>query len=88
MNVELLRKLREGKLQEPSKDMKEIESCVMLQKRMRGILARKAVEKVRLEEMEFLGMQRKTKTTEELLNDPIKKMDQMKLERKKIQDGN
>jgi len=56
MNVELLRKLREGKLQEPSKDMKEIESCVMLQKRMRGILARKAVEKVRLEEMEFLGM--------------------------------
>ena len=88
MNVELLRKLREGKLQEPSKDMKEIESCVMLQKRMRGILARKAVEKVRLEEMEFLGMQRKTKTKEELLNDPIKKMDQMKLERKKIQDGN
>ena len=55
---------------------------------MRGILARKAVEKVRLEEMEFLGMQRKTKTAEELLNDPIKKMDQMKLERKKIQDGN
>jgi len=30
MNAELLRKLREGKLQEPSKDMKEIESCVML----------------------------------------------------------
>ena len=55
---------------------------------MRGILARKAVEKVRLEEMEFLGMQRKTKTAEELLNDPIKKMDQMKLERKKIQDCN
>jgi len=88
MQAELVRKLREGKLQEQSKDMKEIESCVLLQKRMRGILARKQVELLRNEEMEFLGMSRKKKTPEEMLNDPIKKMEQTLLERKKIQEGN
>lgn len=41
---------------------------------MRGILARKTVETMREEEMEFLGMKRKKKTPEEMLNDPIKKM--------------
>jgi hypothetical protein len=40
---------------------------------MRGILARKHVENLRAEEMEFLGMQRKKKTPEEERNDPIKK---------------
>ena len=33
-------------------------------------------------------MSRKKKTPEEMLNDPIKKMEQTLLERKKIQDGN
>lgn len=74
MNVELLRKLREGKLQEPSKDLKEIEACVLIQKRMQGIIARKQVDRMRNEEMEFLGMRRKQKTTEEEINDPIRKM--------------
>jgi len=41
---------------------------------MRGILARKKVEEMRDEEMEFLGMKRKKKTPEEMINDPIKKM--------------
>ena len=40
---------------------------------MRGILARKYVDKLRVEEMEFLGMVRRKKTPEEELNDPIKK---------------
>lgn len=74
MQAEMVRKLREGKLQETSKDQKEIESCVILQRRMRGILARKKVEEMRDEEMEFLGMKRKKKTPEEMINDPIKKM--------------
>jgi len=34
--------------------------------------------------MEFLGMSRKKKTPEEEINDPLKRMEQMKLERKKI----
>ena len=46
----------------------------MLQKRMQGILARKQVDKMRNDEMEFLGMKRKKKTPEELINDPIRKM--------------
>lgn len=40
---------------------------------MNGILARKNVERLRNEEMEFLGMSRKKKTPEEEKNDPIKK---------------
>lgn len=87
MQAELVRKLREGKLQEPSKDMKEIESCVMIQKRMRGILARKEVDVLRNDEMEFLGMSRKKPTPEEALEGPIKKQNQMMLERKKVQQG-
>lgn len=54
---------------------------------MRGILARKQVEAMREEEMEFLGMKRKMKTPEEMLNDPIKKMKNSMAERKKIQEG-
>lgn len=88
MNAELLRKLREGKLQEPSKDMKEIESCVMIQRRMRGIQARKKVEGMRYEEMIFLGMNVKPKNVNQMKNDPIKKMEQYMRERKKIQKGN
>jgi len=45
-----------------------------VQKRFRGILARKKVEEMRQEEMIFLGMARKPKTKEEEENDPVKKM--------------
>ena len=55
---------------------------------MRGILARKFVERLRQEEMEFLGMQRKKKTPEEMRNDPIKKMDKTRRERKLVQENN
>ena len=54
---------------------------------MRGILARKYVERLRSEEMEFLGMQRKKKSLEEERNDPIKKMEEQRLQRKREQDG-
>jgi hypothetical protein len=49
---------------------------VFIQKRVLGILARKGVERMRTEEMEFLGMSRKRKTKEEIKNDPIKKMEE------------
>ena len=80
----MLRKLREGRLPEPNKDNQENESCVFIQKRLRGILARKNVERLRTEEMEFLGMVRKKKTPEEERNDPIKKMEETRLVRKNI----
>ena len=79
-----MRLLREGKLQEKSKESQENESCVFLQKRMRGILARKYVERLRCEEMEFLGMVKKQKTPDEERSDPIKKMEQTRKERKNI----
>jgi len=41
---------------------------------MRGIIARKKVEQMRVDEMEFLGMIRKRKTAEDERNDPIRKM--------------
>lgn len=52
----MLRKLREGKLAEKDQTNQENEACVIIQQRMRGILARKQVEALRNEEMQFLGM--------------------------------
>lgn len=86
--AEQLRKLREGKLQEPNKQEEEIQACTFIQQRMRGIIARKYVENLRSEEMEFLGMTTRKKTAEEERNDPIKKMEQQMKERKNIQEGN
>lgn len=51
---------------------------------MYGILARKAVNNTREEEMEFLGMKRKKKTPEEERNNPIKKMLETRKERKLV----
>jgi len=73
--MELEKKKREGKLKQESGENKEINASVLLQRRIRGILARKFVERLRTEEMEFLGMARKKKTPEEERNDPIKKME-------------
>ena len=81
--AETLRLIREGKITQENNDNKEAESCTFIQQRMRGILARKYVERLRSEEMEFLGMQRKKKTLEEERNDPIKKMEEQRLQRKR-----
>jgi hypothetical protein len=48
------------------------ESSVKIQRRLRGIIARKRVEEMRQEEMIFLGMARKPKTEEEKKNDALK----------------
>jgi len=47
-------------------------------------LARKHVENLRTEEMEFLGMMRKKKTEEEKRNTPITKMEETRKERKLV----
>lgn len=82
----MMRKLREGKgkVPEPNRDNMESDACVFIQKRMRGILARKGVERTRQEEMEFLGMTRKKRSPEEERNDPIKKMEETRKERKLV----
>jgi len=68
------RKIREGLIKEQTKESQETEASVFIQKRLRGILARKRVEEVRQDEMVFLGMARKPKTKEEMRNDPIERM--------------
>ena len=55
---------------------------------MRGILARKRVEALRVEEMQFLGMQKKKKSPEEERNDPVKIMEKQQKDRKDVQEGN
>lgn len=58
-----------------------------MQRRIRGILARKEVEAKRQEEMIFLGMQRKPKTEAELKeDDPIREMNEQKIHRKQMQE--
>ena len=85
---ELLRKMREGKLPQPNYENQQNECSVFIQKRIRGILGRKHVMEMRDEEMEFLGMVKKKPNKKDMENDPIKKMEQTRLERKAIQEGN
>ena len=82
-----MREIKEGKVADTQQnDNKENESCVFIQRRIRGILARKFVDRLREEEMEFLGMSRKKKTPTDLLKDPLKKQDQTLQERKETQE--
>ena len=85
---EYQRKIKEGAIKELDPSEKEHQNCVYIQKRLRGILARKRVEELRMEEMVFLGMERKPKTKEEMLNDPIEKKNKTQTERKIIQRKN
>ena len=85
---ELMRRLREGKLPNPNKENQENESCVFIQQRIRGILARLYVEKMRDKEQQFLGMKVTPKTAEQMKNDPIVIQEQKNAERKNILEGN
>jgi hypothetical protein len=79
---EMNRKIREGLIKEQSRAQQENDATLFIQKRLRGIIARKQVEKMRQEEMVFLGMARKPKTKEELKNDPIERMKKTEEDRK------
>jgi len=48
--------MREGIISAKNSENIESDSCSYIQQRMRGILARKHVERMRNEEMFFLGM--------------------------------
>lgn len=62
----------------------ENEASCNIQRRIRGILARKHVERMREEEMEFLGMCRKKKTPADLMADPEQQMLATMKERRNI----
>ena len=88
MQKEIERKAKEGKIQRETNENRENNASLFIQKRVRGILARKYVERVRQDEMEFLGMVRPKKTIEQQRNDPIKRMEETRLERKMVQEAN
>ena len=88
MKEELSRQFKEGKIQKQTEENKEDNACKFVQRRIRGILARKHVERLREEEMEFLGMKRKVNNFMDDKDDPIKKMEQIRAERKLIQQNN
>lgn len=57
-----------------------------MQRRIRGILARKQVEMMRQEEMVFLGMVRKPPSVTDSEKDPIVLMQETKSHRKQLQE--
>jgi hypothetical protein len=54
----------------------ENDAALLIQRRLKGIIARKRIDELRQEEMVFLGMSRKPK------NDPISRMKKTMDERK------
>ena len=79
------KRMHNGKMVAPTKQEAEEASGEVIQSRIRGVLARKTIEKMRQEEMIFLGMQRKPKTEEEKKNDPIKEAASTQVHRKNVQ---
>lgn len=72
-------KIKEGLVKERTKDQIENDAALLIQKRLKGILARKRIDDLRQEEMVFLGMSRKPK------KEPIDRMKDKMKERKEIQ---
>lgn len=85
----MMRDIKEGKVPGDTQktENQENESCVFIQRRIRGILARKYVDRLREEEMEFLGMSRKKKTPAEMLKDPLKQATDTQKDRKDVQES-
>ena len=83
-NIDTRKKMHNGKLQAQTNEEAEDQSAEIIQCHIRGILARKQIEKMREDEMIFLGMKRKPKTQDEIKNDPIKKSEKTRADRKAI----
>jgi hypothetical protein len=77
--------IKEGIMKETNQEQQEAEGAIFIQKRLKGILARKKIEEMRLEEMVFLGMSRKQPTKEEMAKDPLKLSTETEIKRKRKQ---
>ena len=82
--AEFKKKMKEGLIKEQSTDASENGASIFIQKRLRGILARKRVEELRQEEMVFLGMAKKPRTKDGK-KDPIEAMKETMENRKLVQ---
>lgn len=81
---------RDGKYNKPELTQQEKECACgeLVQRRIRGILARKQVEALRMEEMIFLGMTRRPQTAQERTRGPLVQMDRTAELRKQVQEDN
>lgn len=84
----MLNQRKLGKMAAKDPEIEKQEACVYLQRRMRGILARQFVEKVRCEEMEFLGMIRRKPIMTNNWVDPIEAQVETRRKRKMVQEAN
>ena len=85
--IDTRKKLHVGKMQQQNEQENYEQSAEMVQCRIRGILARKQIEKMREEEMIFLGMKRKPKTDDEKKNNPLLTAEETRKDRKAIQEA-
>jgi hypothetical protein len=79
LDRERFQRIKDGLEKEASKDQQENDAALFIQRRIKGILARKRIDEIRAEEMVFLGMSRKPKLG------PIAQMKKTMDERKQIQ---
>lgn len=83
--AELKRRIKEG-LEMASATEKDNRATLLIQKRLKGLIARADIEKMRQEELQFLGMMEKTKTKKEKLNATPLKVKAIEDKRKKEQE--
>jgi hypothetical protein len=76
MEREMFQKIKDGLIKEKNRDELDNEATLLIQKRLKGVLARKRIDDLRQEEMVFLGMSRKPKN--EPINRAKKTMDERK----------
>eukprot|EP00826_Nyctotherus_ovalis_P053990 TRINITY_DN704_c0_g2_i7.p1 TRINITY_DN704_c0_g2~~TRINITY_DN704_c0_g2_i7.p1 ORF type:complete len:828 (-),score=357.22 TRINITY_DN704_c0_g2_i7:684-3167(-) len=84
-DAETKRRIREG-LETSSVTEKDNKATLLIQKRLKGLIARAKIEKMRQEELQFLGMMEKTMTKEEKLNATPLKIKAIEDKRKKEQE--
>jgi len=84
-DAETKRRIKEG-LEMATATEKDNKATLLIQKRLKGYIARAEVDKMRQKELEFLGMMEKTKTKEEKMNATPLKVKAIQDKRKKEQE--
>jgi hypothetical protein len=84
-DAEMKRRIKEG-LEMASATEKDNRATLLIQKRLKGYIARAEVDRMRQEEFEFLGMMEKSKTKEEKMNATPLKVKAIEDKRKKEQE--
>ena len=82
--AETRRRIKEG-LELASDEEKEKKATILIQKRLKGLIARAKTDKMRQEELYFLGMADKPKTAEEEKKSSALRVKEIEAQRKKLQ---